>query len=148
MKHRAIAAAVLATLVLVASNASAQSADVVRRSYTFVATELEIHVVASTPGRLRLMHGGWGEVDVTGRSQDGIVATALGDENGTDGVLTLTCLGGSRADFIVVVPPEVRVRIRLPGQTTASVFDRTHDVTTYPWPARPDSSGGQPETPR
>jgi hypothetical protein len=148
MKHRAITTAVLAALVLAATGASAQSADVVRRTYTFVATDLEIHVVASTPGRLRLMHGGWGEVDVTGRSPDGIVATALSDGNGNGGVLTLTTLGGSRADFIVVVPPEVRVQIRLPGATTASVFDRTHDVTTYPWPAQSDTSSARPRTPR
>jgi hypothetical protein len=121
-----IAAAVLLTL---AAEASAQ--DFTRRQFAFFERQLAIEVSPASAGALHVVRGRAGQLEIRSRSTGGFAAYGLGGL--TRDRLRLTPVGAERAEYLVVVPEHVRVRISFP--------DRIVDVpayeaaTSYAWDA-------------
>ncbi len=123
-----------------------------RRSFSFIGDELTIVVRSEEAGRLRLLHGRLGRIDVAGSARGGTAVPSLGGRSGDE--LTLASIGGERSDWIVAAPPEARVRIRLPGRVQAATFGSPSDAASYAWSARTSdestpqrSPDGAPEPP-
>src|SRR5688500_12699477 len=89
-----------AALLLDSTHAVAQEYELTRRSYSFFDTSLTIEVVSDVPGRLQVVRGENGRVEVAARVPGGIPAFALGGR--TSDRLRLTALGGESAEFVVV----------------------------------------------
>ena len=128
MKYPALVAALLA--VGVAVPAAAQERGVNRRQYTFLDNDITIEVMADAPGVLQVVRGEPGVLDVAARVEGGMSAFALGGRDGDK--LRLSAVGGSRADFIVVVPEEVYLRVRLPNRK-AGDLGSTRPGGTFSW---------------
>jgi len=120
--------AVLTLLLATALPASAQL-DVARRSFIFLDTNLTIEVVSENAGALRVLRGEAGIVEVAGRAPGGFPAFALGGREGDN--LQLTSIGAADADFVVIVPEDVRVKIRLPKSSKIETAGRPS--ATYKW---------------
>lgn len=129
-----------AALLAAAVPVSAQQWDVTRRVYTFLHTELTVEVVTGAPGTLELVHGEGGQVEVTGRALHGMAASALSQKNGA--TLRLTALGADRAEYTVVVPDNVYVRVKLPDRKVMETFSTTSGANTYTWQATPATGSG------
>ncbi|MGH7461296.1 MAG: hypothetical protein ACREMA_09745, partial [Longimicrobiales bacterium] len=125
--------AVLTLLLATALPASAQL-DVARRSFIFLDTNLTIEVVSENAGALRVLRGEAGIVEVAGRAPGGFPAFALGGREGDN--LQLTSIGAADADFVVIVPEDVRVKIRLPK--SAKIETAGRPSATYRWGAGGD----------
>ena len=102
--------AVLAALVAVP--AAAQEWQVAREQFTYAGTRLTIKVDVDAKGTLRLIRGAPGTVRVASRSQDGFTTSGLAE----DDRLTLSAVGDGPVDFMVAVPENVFVNVRLPGK--------------------------------
>jgi hypothetical protein len=127
-------AAVAAALAL-AAPAEGQEREINRSVFTFGKTTLTIDVSVETPGSLRVLRGRRGEIRATARAADGFADFGLVDRRGN--TLQLTAIGSDRVDFIVVVPENVRVRVRLPDRDLSEVFATTQPVATYSWDPTP-----------
>lgn len=113
--------------------ASAQEREVVREVYhNFFDSNLTVEVETEAAGRLRLIRGSRGRVEVAGRAPDGIASFGL--DNTGRRRLSLTSLGSRRVDFIVVVPEQVRVHVLLPGLLRSELFGSMRSSATYDWP--------------
>jgi len=108
--------------------------------YTFIDTELTVNVDTDAPGTLQLMHGQAGQVEVTGRALHGMAASALSDGNGS--TLRLNALGADRVEYMVVVPSNVYVQVKLPDRDVPETFSTMAGSKTYTWKATPGRSGG------
>lgn len=133
MKRTAILTLML--VVAAATRGTAQEWDVARRQYAFIDNRLDIDVVVESAGTLRLIRGMPGSVEVAGRARNGFTGFALGDRNVPE--LRLSAVGADRVEYLVVVPENVRVRIKIPGRPVAEVFGSTRDAASYEWPALP-----------
>ncbi|MGQ0814124.1 MAG: hypothetical protein ACT4O1_06625 [Gemmatimonadota bacterium] len=112
--------------------ASAQEWGVNRRLFTFLADEVTVEVNAESEGTLHVVRGERGRLDVSGRVLGGLSAFALGGRDGS--VLRLTAVGGDNADFIVVVPEDTYLRVRLPNRKNGDLGS-TRPGGTFKWPA-------------
>ncbi|HEX7050583.1 MAG TPA: hypothetical protein VF188_10310 [Longimicrobiales bacterium] len=119
-------------LVVLPHAAEARQRDVLRERFVYLDDDLTIDVLAQAPGSLHLLRGRPGMIDVTGRTRHGFAGFGLSD--GVVGRLQLTAVGADHVDYLVVVPEDVRVRIRLPGQELSEVFGPLRDSATYHWP--------------
>ena len=135
MKHRP-ATRVLrsaATAILLAASAAPASAqmDVMRDTYGFFGSALDVEVATEAPGRIRLIRGQRARIEVAGRAPDGFTSAALGGR----GVrrLTLTALASGPVDFVVSVPEDVRVRVRWEGSNRSELFGTLTHSATYAW---------------
>lgn len=110
-------------------------------TFVYLDDHLTIHVDTDVPGRIQLLHGRDGLVTVTASSTGGTPAYAMSGQNR----LTLTSLGGERAQFVVTVPRDARVTVELPDRTGAEVFGTTAETVRYDWsaPAAPAKSQGR-----
>jgi hypothetical protein len=104
--------------------------EMARGSYVYLPTQLEIIVEGDGPGTLRLIRGQEGWVEVAARARDGFPAFGL---SSTDERLVLTAVGATASDFVVVVPPDVRVTARLPDRAEAAVFGARRPLATLSW---------------
>lgn len=141
----------LAVLVLDALPASAQP-DVIRQRMTYLGSYLTIDVQADVPGQLRLTRGEFGRIDVAARASGGFPAIGLAQSAGDR--LSLTALGGESAEYLVVVPPDVYVRVLLPDRPVAETFGSLRRSATYAWDVEPvpedpalAATGGGPDVP-
>jgi hypothetical protein len=121
--------AVLLTFAAVAP-ARAQERGVARRLFTFLDTKVTVEVLADAPGTLQIVRGEPGQIDVAARVPGGVSAFALGGRSGDN--LRLTALGGESAEFIVVVPEDVYLRVRLPNNK-AGELGSTRPAGTFTW---------------
>jgi hypothetical protein len=119
--RRTITALAALALVLPAP-AAAQELEVTRRSFNFLERWLDIAVVADAPGVLQVVRGARGKVEVAARAEQGFAGYGLGGE--LTRRLDLTAVGAQNAQFIVVVPEHVSVRIFMPDGTSATVQSR------------------------
>jgi hypothetical protein len=103
----------------VALPATAQELDVTRHSFNFVQTRLDVLVLAEAPGELQLVRGGRGRVEVAARSLDGFASFGLGGRITPE--LRLTAIGSEAVRYIVSVPENVTVRVRLPQGQNATL---------------------------
>ncbi|MFO7893731.1 MAG: hypothetical protein R6U63_08355 [Longimicrobiales bacterium] len=111
----------LALLVAVpGTGAAAQEWQVAREQFGFAGTRLDIHVDVEAPGSLRLIRGGFGSVRVTSRAQEGFTTSGLADHDR----LTLSAVGAGPVDYLVTVPENVWVAVRLPGSTRSDAVAR------------------------
>ena len=112
--------------------------DVMRDAYGFHGSSLEVDVATEAAGRIQLIRGQRSRIEVAGRAPNGFTSASLGGH----GVrrLTLTSLGADRVDFVVVVPEDVRVRVRWPGSARSELFGTLSDAVTYAW----SSTSGRP----
>lgn len=114
--------------------ADAQERGVARRLFTFLDTKVTVEVLADAPGTLQVVRGEPGRIDVAARVPGGISAVALGGRAGDN--LRLTALGGETAEFIVVVPEDVYLRIRLPNNK-AGELGSTRPAGSFKWTGTP-----------
>jgi hypothetical protein len=131
----------LAALALLAAAALPVAAqrDISQRWYTFLERNLTIEVVSENTGTLRILRGQPGLLEVTGQSQQGFAGFALGGRQEDE--LRLTAVGGQSADYLVVVPEDVRIRVRLPDRKHVEV-PSARPGATYSW-----GRDGAPDTP-
>jgi hypothetical protein len=105
--------------MVVATSANAQEHELSRRQFNFFDNSLTVEIVADMPGELQIVRGEPGKIDVAGRVPGGIPAFALGGREGDR--LRLTALGGRRANFVVAIPEDAMVRVKLPNRQTRQV---------------------------
>jgi hypothetical protein len=134
-----LAAALL--LVLSAAPVAAQGSDVHRQVFTFLGRGLVIDVDVDAPGELRIVRGQRGRVEVAARAQDGFTAASLAKRGGDR--LSLTAMGGERVEYLVAVPSDIRVQVRLPDRHVSEVFGSLQSSSRYTWGA---AEGLGPET--
>lgn len=109
----------------------AQEWLVARQNFGFIGNRLTIHVDAEAPGTLRLVRGTPGSVSVASRTEYGFTTAGLAD----DDELTLTAAGPGEVDYLVAVPQDVWVQVRLPGARFGeSVPSRTRS-RAFEWSA-------------
>lgn len=131
-RHRTILASPAAAILLLAHAApAAAQRDVMRDSYRFQGSALEVEVATDVPGRLRMMRGQRSRIEVSGRAPDGFTSAALGGV----GVrrLSLTSMGGEQVDFVVIVPEDVRVRVKWVGSNRSELFGPLTDNAVFRW---------------
>ena len=92
------------------SPATAQEWQAARETFAFAGSQLEIQVEANAPGTLHVIRGNPGSVRVAGRAVSGFTAAGLGGER-----LILTSAGDGPVDYLVSVPVDVWVDVRIPG---------------------------------
>lgn len=129
--------AALATVALPAHQVHAQEWDVVRRSFTFIDNELTIDVTAPGAGELHLARGSFGTLEVAARAPGGIAGMGLGGFERNR--LALAATGVERVEYLVIVPEEVRVRVRLPGHRGTEVLGSSRAGARFAWQAAPDA---------
>jgi hypothetical protein len=112
-------AVLLGAVLLAATGAEAQEHELSRRSFSFFDNILTVEVVADMPGQLQLVRGEAGRIDVAGRVPGGIPAFALGGRE--ENQLKLTAVGGAHADFVVIVPEDAMVKVKLPDRNWRQV---------------------------
>jgi hypothetical protein len=106
--------------------------QVARRQYTFLDTNLTIDVQSDASGILRIMRGEAGLVEVAARAPKGFPAFGMGGRQGDE--LRLSSMGAERVDFMVIVPEDVRVRVRLPDRRHVEIAS-SNPSATYQWGA-------------
>jgi hypothetical protein len=114
-----------------AAPAAAQEYGVNRRLFTFLDNEVTVEVTAETEGTLYVVRGEPGRLEVSARVDGGMSTFALGGRDGT--TLRLTAVGGDNANFIVVVPEDTYLRVRLPNQKNGEVGS-SRPGGTFTWP--------------
>lgn len=119
----------LSLLLAAAAPAAAQERGASHRQFTFLDTDLTIEVLTDLPGTLQVVRGEPGVVDVAGKVPGGLSAAALGGREGDH--LRLSAAGGSHADFIVVIPEDVYLRVNLPNQKSGELGGRP--AATFTW---------------
>ena len=126
--------ALLAGFVVVSTAvpAAAQDAGISHRTFTFLDNTLTVEVVASAPGTLQIVRGEAGIVDVAARVAGGLSTAALGGRE--ENALRLTAVGGDKASFIVSVPEDAHVRVKLPNKK-GSEIGATRPGGTFTWPS-------------
>jgi hypothetical protein len=105
---------VVAATLVAAGHARAQEYEVTRRQFTFFDNSLTVEVVADMPGQLQVVRGEPGRIEVAARVPGGIPAFAMGGRENDK--LRLTAVGGSHADFVVIIPEDATVRVQLPDR--------------------------------
>jgi hypothetical protein len=125
----------LVAVLFGAASAEAQERGLSRRQFTFFENNLTVEIVADMPGELQVIRGEPGRIEVAGRVPGGIPAFALGGREGDE--LRLTALGGEHADFVVVVPEDAMVRVRLPDRHSHQVKSMQRSGR-YTWGDLPD----------
>lgn len=135
------AAAIAALPQAAASQAVTIPADATRHAYTFQGDRLEIQVMGVPEGSLRLLRGARGELQVLGRAPNGLAGAGL-ERDGGAARLHLTAVGADRGIFLVVVPSEAIVRVRLAEGEALQTFDPPRSTATFEWPPRAEAADG------
>lgn len=118
---------------LAATPVAAQEWQVARESFAFAGSRLTILVDAEGAGTLRIIRGSYGTVRVASRAPQGFTAAGLTHNE----ELTLSSAGAGDVDYMVSVPDEVWVQVRLPGRSFGeSVAGRTRS-RTFEWGQAP-----------
>lgn len=112
-----------------AGPASAQEWQVARERFAFAGTRLTIHVAPGPAGNLRIIRGAPGSVRVASRAEQGFAAAGLT----RDEELTLTAMGDGPVDYLVSVPEDVRVQVRLPGSHYSEAIGRRDRSRAFHW---------------
>jgi hypothetical protein len=122
------------------ATASAQPAapapELVQRSFVYLGHDLRVTILGEAAGTIRVMRGEAGRLDLNGRVVGGLVTTGL--EDGSPSELTLASGGASRVDWVLVVPRDVRLSLRLRGQPAATLGTLA-PAATWNWAAQPSA---------
>ncbi|MEX2281051.1 MAG: hypothetical protein WEE89_01035 [Gemmatimonadota bacterium] len=117
--------------------ARAQEWEVTRRAFTFLDGTLTIDVISEGSGSLQILRGEAGRIEVAARAPRGLPGFALGGREGDE--LRLTALGAGQVDYLVMVPEDIRVRVRLPERRNVEV-PSTRPAANYTWGRQPQRS--------
>lgn len=109
---------------------AAQEWQVARERFAFAGTRLTIQIDVEAPGTLRLIRGAPGSVRVASRARDGVTTSGLADSRR----LTLSAVGAGPVDYLVSVPENVWVDVRLPGPGTGERLARGR-IGSWEWNA-------------
>lgn len=113
---------------LSAGPAAAQEWQVARESFAFAGSRLTILVEAEAGGTLRVIRGAPGSVRVASRAPQGFTAAGLAERD----ELILSAAGVGPVDYMVSVPDEVWIEVRLPGRSFGeSMAGRTRSRTFH-----------------
>lgn len=134
----------LAALLLAPAPAVAQDWGVVRQSYLYADTRLVVDVRADVPGEIQIIRGSRGWLDVAARADQGIAGMALGGHRREE--LVLTSMGAGRVLYLVTVPENARVDVRLPGSRMGQAFWPPRDMVRYTWGG--STAASSPASPR
>jgi hypothetical protein len=137
-----VAAAVLAAATAGAP-AQAQEWQTARERFAFAGHRLLIQVEVESPGTLRVIRGAPGSVRVAGRAERGFTAAGLAE----DDHLTLTAAGPGPVDYLVSVPDNVWVEVRLPDGVFGESVGSYDSSRTFEWRRRgtpPEAVAGSP----
>ena len=107
---------------------TAQEWQVARDQFAYAGTRLTIRVDMEASGTLRLIRGEPGAVRVASRSQEGFTSSGLAE----DDELTLSAAGAGPVDYLVSVPENVWVEVRLPGRAVGGSAPRGR-TGTWEW---------------
>lgn len=129
MRHPLIIALALLATAGATTPAAAQEWMVAREQFAFAGSRLVIRVDPGPAGNLRIIRGAPGSVRVASRSGDGFTAAGLS----ADEELTLTSLGNGPVDYLISVPEDVRVQVRLPGRTFGEAVSGRSRSRTFHW---------------
>ncbi len=104
-----------------------------QRAFVFLEDELRVTIAGEAAGTIQVVRGEQGRIDLTARGAGG--APAAGLVGGSPSELTLASAGATRADYVLVVPADVRVTIARAGQpgVTMGTLDRE---ARWSWPAQ------------
>ena len=138
-------AVMLVAALLAANSANAQEDELSRRSFSFFDNILSVEVVATMPGQLQVVRGEAGRIDVAGRVPGGIPAFALGGRE--ENQLRLTAVGGNHADFVVIVPEDAMVKVKLPDRNWKQI-GMTQESGQYTWGVNNKSAAPAAPAPR
>ncbi|MDX1673246.1 MAG: hypothetical protein R3314_00485 [Longimicrobiales bacterium] len=123
--------------LLLATPITAQEWQVAREQFVYVGTRLTIDVDVDAAGTLRLIRGEPGSVRIASRAQRGFTSSGLAD----DDRLTLSAAGPGPVDYLVAVPENVWVSVRLPGRGLGQNVARGR-TGSWEWETRDRSPGG------
>ncbi len=129
MRHPLIIALAVLATVGATTPAAAQEWMVAREQFAFVGNRLVIRVDPGPAGNLRIIRGAPGSVRVASRTGDGFTAAGLTAHE----ELTLTALGNGPVDYLVSVPEDVRVQVRLPDRTFGESVSGRSRSRTFRW---------------
>ena len=115
--------------LLLATPLASQEWQVARERFAFAGTRLSIHVDARSPGSLQVIRGAPGSVRVASRATAGLTAAGLA----SDEELTLTAAGTGPVQYVVSVPEEVWIQVRLPGRLRGEAMARHDRSRTFEW---------------
>lgn len=115
--------------LLMAAPVAAQEWQVARETFPFAGNRLTILVDAETPGTLRIIRGLPGSVRIASRAPMGFTAAGLGERD----ELILSSIGTGPVDYMVAVPEEVWVQVRLPGSTFGEAVASRIRSRTFAW---------------
>ena len=131
--------AVIAVVAAVAltSSADAQEWQVAREQFAFAGTRLTVRVDVEAPGSVQVIRGAPGSIRVASRAQEGFTSSGLAE----DDELTLTAAGAGPVDYLIAVPENVWVNVRLPGRSPGKSLARGR-TGRWEWDAtdRPDDA--------
>jgi len=133
MHSRSLVIAILLWAMVPGGELAAQDAVVERATYRFLQPRLHIHVDSEVPGRLQVVRGRAGRVEVRGLSEGGIAAFGLQDRGSPR--LNLTGLGGQKVTWVVVVPARIRVSVGLPEEPLPKGISTMESSALFQWEA-------------
>ncbi|MGK7311232.1 MAG: hypothetical protein ACN0LA_03250 [Candidatus Longimicrobiales bacterium M2_2A_002] len=113
-----------------AAPVTAQEWQVAREEFAYAGTRLTVRIEADAPGTLRLIRGEPGSVRVASRARQGFTTSGLAE----DDELTLGAAGDGPVDYLVAVPENVWVDVRLPGRSLGESVPRGRSGT-WEWNA-------------
>jgi hypothetical protein len=132
----AVCAASLAAQNAPGSNAQASPAAVesLDRTFPFVGNQLRVTISGPAAGTLRVARGDLGEVGVVARATGGVPAAAL-DQSTGQSEMTLDSGPATRVDYVLTLPGDARLDVRLAGRPAASLSPIEQNGG-WSWPAQ------------
>jgi hypothetical protein len=98
---------------------AASAPEPVQRSFVYLGHDLRVTIAADAAGTIQVVRGEDGRLDLNGRATGGLATAGLANDARDE--LTLTSSGASRIDWVLAVPRDVRVSLRLPDQPAATL---------------------------
>ncbi len=105
----------------------------VQRSFVYLGHDLRVTILGDAGGTIQVVRGEGGRLDLSGRVVGGLATVAMADDTRSD--LTLSSSGASRIDWVLIVPADVRVSLRSPGQPEATLGTLA-PAATWSWAAQ------------
>jgi len=114
-----------------------------QRAFVFLDDALRVTIAGEAPGTIQVVRGERGRIDLTARGLGASPAAGLTGD--TPSELTLVSAGAARADYVLVVPADVRVTISRAGHpgVTLGTLDRE---ARWSWPAQPARTAELPHS--
>lgn len=145
MRAASAIALILVTGVFSATRLAAQSApgpsgqaapaatESLERTFPFVGNELRVTISGPGAGTLRVARGELGQAGLVARSAGGVPAANLEESPGRT-ELTLDSGPAARVDYVLTIPAQARLTVRLAGRPGATL-SQLDQAGGWTWPA-------------